>query len=263
MRSSIPFLFILAMEGLHAFTRKAEDLGLFKGAFIGQDNMYILNLMYADDVIFFSDWSRINAHNLICMLRCFFLVSGLKINVYKSKVIGIGVSDEEFSCMANVIGCGVAKLPLKYLGVLIGYNMSRYDPGKVEKMFSKQESRQPRLVLFIIFMGFVEASTTFLLVDPVLAHGKLYCLRFQNLSIKVWIFFLYAPGRLWSSKALLRGGAKKTQFDALLYAIGDVSILDQGDSWQWSLNRGNGFSMASARNLVDASILDVDIVATC
>nr|GEX79669.1 SKP1-like protein 1B [Tanacetum cinerariifolium] len=37
---------------------------------------------------------------------------------------------------------------------------------------------------------------------------------------------------------------------------------DLGDSWQWSLNRGKGFSVAPARNLVDALILDVDIVAT-
>ncbi|GKD48581.1 putative RNA-directed DNA polymerase, eukaryota, reverse transcriptase zinc-binding domain protein [Tanacetum coccineum] len=48
-----PFLFILAMEGLHALTRKAEVLGLFKGAFIGRDNMCISHLMYMDDVILF------------------------------------------------------------------------------------------------------------------------------------------------------------------------------------------------------------------
>ncbi|GJT91055.1 RNA-directed DNA polymerase, eukaryota, reverse transcriptase zinc-binding domain protein [Tanacetum coccineum] len=113
------------MEGLHAFTRKAEALGLIKGACIGRDNMSISHLMYADDVIFFGDWSRSNASNLISMLHCFFLVSGLKINVHKSNVLGIGVSDDEISCMANVIGCGVAKFPLKYLGVPIGCNMNR------------------------------------------------------------------------------------------------------------------------------------------
>nr|GEY67673.1 probable pre-mRNA-splicing factor ATP-dependent RNA helicase DEAH4 isoform X2 [Tanacetum cinerariifolium] len=40
-----PFLFILAMEGLHALTRKAEALGLFKGASIGRDNLRISHLM--------------------------------------------------------------------------------------------------------------------------------------------------------------------------------------------------------------------------
>ncbi|GKB90995.1 putative RNA-directed DNA polymerase, eukaryota, reverse transcriptase zinc-binding domain protein [Tanacetum coccineum] len=60
-----PFLFILAMEGLYALTSKAEALGLFKGASIGKDNMSISQLMYVDDVIFFGEWSWINAHNLI------------------------------------------------------------------------------------------------------------------------------------------------------------------------------------------------------
>ena len=87
--------FILAMEGLHAFICKAEDLGLFTGASIGRDNVSISHLMYTEDVIFFINWFRINAHNLICMLHCFFFISGLKINVLKSNVIGIGVSDEE------------------------------------------------------------------------------------------------------------------------------------------------------------------------
>nr|GEW04791.1 hypothetical protein [Tanacetum cinerariifolium] len=46
------FLFILAIEGLHAYTSKAESLGLFKGCSVGRDNLYISHLMYADDVIF-------------------------------------------------------------------------------------------------------------------------------------------------------------------------------------------------------------------
>nr|GEV44850.1 reverse transcriptase domain-containing protein [Tanacetum cinerariifolium] len=46
------FLFILAMEGIHSLSCKAEELGLFKGASFGRDNMTVSHLMYADDVIF-------------------------------------------------------------------------------------------------------------------------------------------------------------------------------------------------------------------
>nr|GEW50152.1 hypothetical protein [Tanacetum cinerariifolium] len=70
-----------------------EELGLLKGASIGQDNMNISHLM-------------------------------LQINVHKSKIISIGVFYEEVSRMASVIGCRLAKLPLKYLGVPVGCNMS-------------------------------------------------------------------------------------------------------------------------------------------
>ncbi|GKD61553.1 hypothetical protein Tco_1299062, partial [Tanacetum coccineum] len=79
--------------------------------------MSISHLMYADDIIFFGDWSWVNAHNLISMLRCFFLISRLKINIHKSHVLGVGVIDGEVSHMENIIGCGAANLPLKYLGV--------------------------------------------------------------------------------------------------------------------------------------------------
>ncbi|GJR69123.1 putative reverse transcriptase domain-containing protein [Tanacetum coccineum] len=42
-----PFPFILAMEGLHALICKAEELGLFKGATIGWDNINVSHLMAA------------------------------------------------------------------------------------------------------------------------------------------------------------------------------------------------------------------------
>ena len=73
-----PFLFILAMEGIHAFICKAVNMGIYKGISIGNDNLRILHLIYVDDVIFTGEWSLTNAHNLLCILRCFFLVSGLK-----------------------------------------------------------------------------------------------------------------------------------------------------------------------------------------
>ncbi|GJT73535.1 RNA-directed DNA polymerase, eukaryota, reverse transcriptase zinc-binding domain protein [Tanacetum coccineum] len=53
------------------------------------------------------------------------LKGGLKINIDKSKVLGVGVSDEEISHMAHIIGCGISKCPFKYLGVPVGCNMNR------------------------------------------------------------------------------------------------------------------------------------------
>nr|GEZ76253.1 RNA-directed DNA polymerase, eukaryota [Tanacetum cinerariifolium] len=120
-----PFLFILAMEGLHVLSCKAESLGLFKGVSFGVDNMKISHLMFADDVIFLGDWSRESAINLLCMLRCFYLISGLKINVNKCSIFGVGKTDGEVSNLAFSLGCGVAKAPFKYLGVLVGGNMNR------------------------------------------------------------------------------------------------------------------------------------------
>nr|GEX57695.1 hypothetical protein [Tanacetum cinerariifolium] len=81
--------------------------GLRQGATFGRNNMIISHLMYADDVIFFGEWSSTNANNLICRLRCFFLIYGLKLNVHKCNVLGVCIFDEDVSDMANVIGCEV------------------------------------------------------------------------------------------------------------------------------------------------------------
>ena len=120
-----PFLFIIAMEGLHVIMCKAVNAGMFKGASICQGNLNISHLFYADDAIFMGEWSQSNAYNLICMLRCFYLMFGLKINVQKSKLLGLCVSDDDILDMASVLGCGVSKLPLTYLGVHVGCNMGR------------------------------------------------------------------------------------------------------------------------------------------
>ncbi|GJY65577.1 RNA-directed DNA polymerase, eukaryota, reverse transcriptase zinc-binding domain protein [Tanacetum coccineum] len=122
-----PFLFILAMEGLHAMVSKAVNTGLFKGASIGHGNINVSCLLYANDAIFVGEWSYSNAYNLICLLSCFYMVSGLKINVHKNKLSGVNVPDEDVSNMSLVLGCGVAKLPMMYLGVPVGCNMGRCD----------------------------------------------------------------------------------------------------------------------------------------
>nr|GEU55362.1 putative RNA-directed DNA polymerase, eukaryota, reverse transcriptase zinc-binding domain protein [Tanacetum cinerariifolium] len=63
-----PFLFILAMEGLHAIVSKAANLGIFKCTSLGANNLCISHLMYADDAIFMGEWSVNNVNNLLCIL---------------------------------------------------------------------------------------------------------------------------------------------------------------------------------------------------
>ncbi|GJX11596.1 putative RNA-directed DNA polymerase, eukaryota, reverse transcriptase zinc-binding domain protein [Tanacetum coccineum] len=155
-----PFLFILAMEGLHALVSKAVATGLFKGASIGRGNINVSHLLYADDAIFVGEWSHSNAYNLLCLLRCFYTVSGLKINVHKSKILGVNVLDEEVSSMALVLGCGVAKLPMMYLGVPIGCNMGRCDNWKrvVQKFESKMNRWKAKLLSVRGRLSLIKAS---------------------------------------------------------------------------------------------------------
>nr|GFA02106.1 RNA-directed DNA polymerase, eukaryota, reverse transcriptase zinc-binding domain protein [Tanacetum cinerariifolium] len=59
-----------------------------------------------------------------------------------------------------------------------------------------------------------------------------------------------------------RGGAELSQFEALTALIGSVQLSDSCDSWQWHPNYTVGYTVASARALVDESILETDLVAT-
>jgi hypothetical protein len=57
----------------------------------------------------------------ICVevLYCFEALSGLRINLGKSGLVAIGDVDD-VDDLANILGCRVASLPMKYLGLLLG-----------------------------------------------------------------------------------------------------------------------------------------------
>nr|GEU35418.1 RNA-directed DNA polymerase, eukaryota, reverse transcriptase zinc-binding domain protein [Tanacetum cinerariifolium] len=91
-----PFLFILVMESLQVSFQKLIDRGLFVLALVGkEDRLPISHLLYADDAMFI----------------------GLKVNVHKSSLYGVGVHDTDVQLMAAPFGCVGNTLPFTYLGV--------------------------------------------------------------------------------------------------------------------------------------------------
>ncbi|GJZ49884.1 RNA-directed DNA polymerase, eukaryota, reverse transcriptase zinc-binding domain protein [Tanacetum coccineum] len=66
-----------------------------------------------------------NIDTIIYVLKCFHRASGLIINLSKSKLLGVVVSEDRVVQAANKIGCGVHKAPFAYLGSKVGGNMSR------------------------------------------------------------------------------------------------------------------------------------------
>ncbi|GKE21047.1 hypothetical protein Tco_1432559, partial [Tanacetum coccineum] len=71
------------------------------------------------------EWSYSNVSVLVMMLHYFFLASGLKVNVYKSSLYGVGVRNTDVHLMADSFGCLGNNLPFTYLGVKVGDNMIR------------------------------------------------------------------------------------------------------------------------------------------
>ncbi|GKV07790.1 hypothetical protein SLEP1_g19511 [Rubroshorea leprosula] len=85
-----PFLFLIVAEGLNGLMASAVDKNLFKGARIGNVDVTVSHLQFADDTIFFGEASKENIQVIKCVLRTFELASGLKINYGKSQLMGIG-----------------------------------------------------------------------------------------------------------------------------------------------------------------------------
>nr|GEU36860.1 hypothetical protein [Tanacetum cinerariifolium] len=119
-----PYLFILVMESLHLSVCRAVEDELFKGIRL-HGSVSISHLFYADDAMFIGDWSDANLKGIISILKCFFLASGLQINIHKSQVLGVGVPRLIVERAASNLGCSIMQNQFRYLGVLVGACMSR------------------------------------------------------------------------------------------------------------------------------------------
>ncbi|KAJ0427646.1 putative RNA-directed DNA polymerase [Helianthus annuus] len=136
-----PFLFVIAMEALTGIMKKASMAGLYHGIRCNTSGPILSHFLYADDVVFLGEWSTTNALNLRRILRCFNLASGLRVNLSKCSLYGVGVGDHEVSDMAYVLRCRAGSFPFRYLGLLVGANMNlvkNWDP--VIKLFKNRLS---------------------------------------------------------------------------------------------------------------------------
>ncbi|KAJ0478339.1 putative RNA-directed DNA polymerase [Helianthus annuus] len=137
-----PFLFILVLEVLEVFMKRAVRLGLFEGVQLPNGGPVLTHLCYADDVIFLGRWSEKNVMNLKRILRCLYLVSGLKVNLAKSSIMGVGVDNDTILAMANNLRCKKGDIPFMFLGLPIGENMKRVKPWRpIIDKFAKKLSR--------------------------------------------------------------------------------------------------------------------------
>nr|GFB38208.1 RNA-directed DNA polymerase, eukaryota, reverse transcriptase zinc-binding domain protein [Tanacetum cinerariifolium] len=118
-----PFLFLLIMESFHLSFFRAVEAGIFTGFRVGH-SITLSHLFYADDAVFIGEWSHSNLKGIMNILRCFSLLSGMSINIQKSHLLGVGIPDNCVAEAAKSIGCSIMKAPLKYLGILVGDNMS-------------------------------------------------------------------------------------------------------------------------------------------
>ncbi|CAL0303504.1 unnamed protein product [Lupinus luteus] len=120
-----PFLFLIVAEGLAGIMDSAVAKKIFKGYQVGRDKVIVYHLQYADDTLLIGENSVDNVLALKCILKCFELASGLRINFHKSKLIGIKSSESFVQMAVNKLLCGIGSIPFKFLGIPVGANPRR------------------------------------------------------------------------------------------------------------------------------------------
>nr|GEV51997.1 RNA-directed DNA polymerase, eukaryota [Tanacetum cinerariifolium] len=242
-----PYLFILIMESLHISFSRATSAGVFNGIRIN-DSTVISHLFYADDAIFMGEWSDYNMANIVKILRCFFLASGLKINIQKSQILGVGIHRNHVSRAALLIGCTVIKTPFQYLGVMVGDCMARKFAWS--DIVYKSHHRLSKWKVKTLSIG-----GRLTLLNSVLGATPLY-----NMSIyKVLIGSLSVDV---SFRRPACDGAEHQQWSELCDILEHVILSSSKDRWTCDLNGDGKFRVKEVRSLLDNIFLPSTNVPT-
>ena len=117
-----PYLFVIGMEALSCLIAKVVEGGFLYGCrFEGRegDGLTVSNLSYANDTILFCESKQEQMGYLSWLLMWFEAISGLKINLAKSKIILVG-GVVNMEVLANELGCNIGAFPSSYLGLPLG-----------------------------------------------------------------------------------------------------------------------------------------------
>lgn len=115
------FLFLLVAEGLTAMMVKASNLGDFVGFNLGP-HLHVEILQFEDDTLLIGDGSRNNLWSIKAILRGFELVSGLRVNLSKSRFVGFNIEDDLVQAASTFLNCLVGSSKFSFLGIPVGVN---------------------------------------------------------------------------------------------------------------------------------------------
>jgi hypothetical protein len=110
------------MEALSQIMDRAIRGGLLTGFMVGSpqtQQVLISHLLFADDTLIFCDADPTQLAHLRSVFLWFEAVSGLRINLGKSEMVPVG-EVPHMEDLALILGCKVAPLPMKYLGLPLG-----------------------------------------------------------------------------------------------------------------------------------------------
>lgn len=112
-----PFLFLIVAEALGRMIKKAVNVGMVEGFRVARNSLVISHLQYVDDTLIFCGVEEYQIRNVKDTILCFEVVSGLKVNFFKSELIGLQTEKPLLLKCLEIMGCKIGDLPLSYLGM--------------------------------------------------------------------------------------------------------------------------------------------------
>ena len=112
------------MEALSRLLDRAVREGLCLGFTVGKSDetsLMVSHLLFADDMLIFCDADSDQISNLRHVFSFFEVCSGLKINLSKSEIFSVR-DVPNIEEIREILGCKLARLPMKYLGLPLGSN---------------------------------------------------------------------------------------------------------------------------------------------
>ncbi|KAE8734383.1 hypothetical protein F3Y22_tig00000765pilonHSYRG00039 [Hibiscus syriacus] len=118
---------------------KAIASGAFSGVSLGFSDIRISHLQFSDDLIFFSDDILNSLKDIKRILRLFEVVSGLKLNMTKSKLYGFCMDKGTLGEWVDQVKCDWDHFLTTYLGLPLEQNRNSSEMWKpmVEKVRSR------------------------------------------------------------------------------------------------------------------------------
>jgi hypothetical protein len=86
------------------------------------EDLPVALLQYADDTLCIGEATIDNLWTIKAVLRSFGMASGLKVNFWKSSLMGVNVSNEFLKMASMFLNCRLGHVPFKYLGLPVGAN---------------------------------------------------------------------------------------------------------------------------------------------
>ncbi|GJZ40833.1 hypothetical protein Tco_0587719 [Tanacetum coccineum] len=172
-------------------------------------------------------------------------VEGLRLNIHKSKLTGIGVNTGEVVRAAKVFGCSTFTTPFTYLGIMVPKGVLKLMESIRTQFFNESKGNERKM--------------TWMCWDKVLASKKEGGLSVSKKK-QGMERIPYSGTRYFSPIASKR--EESEQYIDICNRPNKVQLSQMHDQWFWSLVGMGDFSVKSVRNLVDDTLLPSDSFPT-